>query len=952
MALTKVSSSLVSDNAITTGKLVDGGVHSADIADVAVTSAKIANNAILTQHIDDAQVTTDQLGADAVTAAKIADDAISEEHLDITVITSLTAVTAATGDLLMVADVSDSNNLKKIPVSSILAGTHTGGSSGTHTGPVNSTGAITLGASALTLNGSLGTWSVNSEGARMNFGRGSANYINAVHESGFLVFQTSNGETALTLTSSQQANFTGTVTVAQNILSTSGSPLVLSAADGGSNIELYANGTAFIDATTTSFRGTNGSGTGNISAGNIAVSGTVDGVDIQTLNTTAGAALPKAGGTMTGVLSITKAGPSTLLIESTSANGNNVYLALKSPDTEWRLTTNRGDQISGNQGDLFFRENTAGVNALTIQTNTGNVGIGTTSPNTMLHVDAAASPSPTYPTLGTASGVLGLSINELHGMYLGADGSSGNGWIQAMREDGTGTAYNLSLQPSGGNVGIGETNPSQKLQVTGKIKVSDDIILAQTNGRIDYDNGVSSGALRFFSTSGNAERMRIASSGNVGIGTTNPAQNFVVAAATNGIGIELVPGTLNYIQAYNRGTSDYSDLKIDAQTIQFGVDNGTEAARFTADRVLQINATKNYGSGATYPSYTALGGHIHGYVNGSGTTYPRYLDIASIGQGDGNKGGEIRFLTSPNGSTTGVERVRINQAGNVGIGVTVPTSKLTLPLEEEANFKIKFQAASGTGHAGLSTVDQSGAGLYIGANSYVNASGVPVYGRSDYPSSGIYFDGWNADVMRFYTGASGNPTEKMNINNTGQILANSLGVSTPTFAFINDPNTGMTRPTTDTLQFVTGGAERARIDTVKFTHFSNSGSYHQTIGFLPSSGSRYKHVKTNVYKNNKMISFYLKGQLYSGQIINSHMCLYTYASQSTVHSVGIVNHNPSNFGFITPYYSSDSYLVLVIDQGSARSYTGFFLESTSGGSHQFDASIVAQTTTTSSTGAY
>ena len=36
--------------------------------------------------------------------------------------------------------------------------------------------------------------------------------------------------------------------------------------------------------------------------GNIVVGGTVDGVDIQTLNTTAGAALPKAGGTMTGTI--------------------------------------------------------------------------------------------------------------------------------------------------------------------------------------------------------------------------------------------------------------------------------------------------------------------------------------------------------------------------------------------------------------------------------------------------------------------------------------------------------------------------------------------------------------------------------------------------------------------------------------------------------------------------
>lgn len=122
MALTKVSSSLVSDNAITTGKLVDGGVHSADIATNAITSTKIAQNSILTKHIDDGQVTTAQLGADAVTAAKIADDAISEEHLDVTVITGLTEVTAATGDLLMVADISDSNNLKKIPVSSIQAG--------------------------------------------------------------------------------------------------------------------------------------------------------------------------------------------------------------------------------------------------------------------------------------------------------------------------------------------------------------------------------------------------------------------------------------------------------------------------------------------------------------------------------------------------------------------------------------------------------------------------------------------------------------------------------------------------------------------------------------------------------------------------------------------------------------------------------------------------------------
>ena len=237
MALTKVSSSLVSDSAVTSGKIADGGVATADIATNAVTSTKIAQNSILTKHIDDGQVTTDQLGADAVTAAKIADDAISEEHLDVTVITSLTAVTAATGDLLMVADVSDSNNLKKIPVSSILAGTHTGA--------VNTSGTINSGALGVT--------------------------------------------------------------------------------------------------------------------GNIAVSGTVDGIDIAardavltSTTTTAGAALPKAGGTLTGDTSITKSGNPVFMVKTTGA-GNNPVLRLQADTNKWDLQ----GTFSNTNDELFFMYNSS-----------------------------------------------------------------------------------------------------------------------------------------------------------------------------------------------------------------------------------------------------------------------------------------------------------------------------------------------------------------------------------------------------------------------------------------------------------------------------------------------------------------------------------------------------------------------------------------------------------------
>jgi len=58
--------------------------------------------------------------------------------------------------------------------------------------------------------------------------------------------------------------------------------------------------------------------------------------------------------------------------------------------------------------------------------------------------------------------------------------------------------------------------------------------MAQTNGRIDYDNGNSNGALRFFSTSANTEHMRINSAGNVGIHETAPAAKLQVSGDRDG----------------------------------------------------------------------------------------------------------------------------------------------------------------------------------------------------------------------------------------------------------------------------------------------------------------------------------------------------------------------------------------------------------------------------------
>ena len=99
-------------------------------------------------------------------------------------------------------------------------------------------------------------------------------------------------------------------------------------------------------------------------SGNVALSGTVDGVDIQTLNTTANAALPLAGGTMTGDLIIDRTGDNvsniSLRRDTTADNtivGDINWLNSNSEGTDDRLaiiraatqggnTSNRGGQLS------------------------------------------------------------------------------------------------------------------------------------------------------------------------------------------------------------------------------------------------------------------------------------------------------------------------------------------------------------------------------------------------------------------------------------------------------------------------------------------------------------------------------------------------------------------------------------------------------------------------------
>jgi hypothetical protein len=327
----------------------------------------------------------------------------------------------------------------------------------------------------------------------------------------------------------------------------------------------------------------------------------------------------------------------------------NLFFRSYSNGVHWDINS---QGAAGSFGVLSFSTNSS--ERMRIDSS-GNVGIGTTSPDNKLTIQTGSGGDDILPVLGANGGKFSLlNNNGLYGLLQGVLGT-GNSFIQSQRVDGTAAAYGLLLNPNGGNVGIGTTSPSARMHIYDSTGTAATLLKLQTgwnnpsgNKSIVWSDAVGDTARISVDYSAPMSKMRFGSIYNSGYQTGDA----MVIQGDGNVGI----GRSNNLR-------DILSLSKSDTTTTFGA---TTAA---------IDITNSYTS--AFNSYSGVNFRVgDGTYNESLATVQAHYTSYS-----GNVMGELVFGTRGASTTNVTERMRITSSGRVGIGLEPYTSSGLLNLK-------------------------------------------------------------------------------------------------------------------------------------------------------------------------------------------------------------------------------------------------------------------------------
>ena len=349
------------------------------------------------------------------------------------------------------------------------------------------------------------------------------------------------------------------------------------------------------------------------------------------------------------------------------ANGRDTF---RSENAAGTRTLNFGNDGSGN-GILIIRGSSGTVtNYITgsgdSYFNGGNVGIGTTNPQSGFKLDVNGN----VITRGSVYVLNDLIHYDSSDFNINASNGS-----TAIKFE-TGSSERMRIH-SNGNIVLGANGNQYGLVTIRQDGTSNDSGLAvvdssnQKSARLWSDGAnvyLSSGA------TGTGTLVLNEGGGNVGIGTTSPTSKLSISGSQTAI--DLTRGTAGdskwgfssdstalYIAELSTGSTDYI-MTLKETTGNVGIGTTSPGSKLeissTSDALLELNGGATANPFMLFAQNGTRRAFIQ-YVNGG------LLSIAS-------EYGDIRFMTGTGGTET--EKMRIDSAGNVGIGTTSPSAKL------------------------------------------------------------------------------------------------------------------------------------------------------------------------------------------------------------------------------------------------------------------------------------
>ncbi len=432
---------------------------------------------------------------------------------------------------------------------------------------------------------------------------------------------------------------------------------------------------------------------------------------------------------------------------------------------------------------------------------------------------------------------------------------------------------NITLAESGGNVGIGTTSPGAKLDVynaTGNVYSGTRSSATNLDAASFYHDGTNSvyagllggnggGTTGNYGIYNGGVRMVVATSGNVGIGTTDPQAKLDVRRASvdsavlslrqdKNDGGSSVAFQFKDSRGYagsNTGTtflvrswkyaSDTNEALVNFATI----DNGTDVSRFYVN-----NVNGNVGIGTTSPAAQLhlrsasdniveairLDNPTDKSDNGSKIVWRNagiskdaaFFAARRIGS---SKGFALTFGTAADWETAAAtEKMRIAGNGNVGINNTNPQRKLDVVGDDSGN-GIRVTGTTGT----IGALTAEGTSINLQADS-ADATRVLVDASAN--ASGIVeLNGGSSGYVQLGTGG----TARMQVFANGNVKLNNYGSGT----LQTDSSGNVTASSDASLKTVTGSFTRGLADVLKLTprtyHWNEKSGMNtedENVGFI------------------------------------------------------------------------------------------------------------------------